>query len=144
MLAFTEHVAGDLGGGGSIEVRQHARHGVQQVVAGHAPGQRRADHPAEELGDVGFVPGRPERRQHFGARAVPAGRDCVLREQHADVRAILHGFGGDMRDREPSEFDGRVIPEHMRHCVGGKFRPCLPDRLASMVAMNAITISRGT
>ena len=69
----------------------------------------------------------PERHQDLGTGAVPAGRDRVLGEQHTDVGAVLHRFGADVRDREPSELDRGVIAEHVRHRVRFELRPSLSD-----------------
>ena len=126
VLPVAEHATRDLGRRVSIEVRQHALNRIQQVIAGYPPSQRRADHPPEKLSDVGLVLGGTERHEHLGPRAVPAGGDRVLGEQHADVCAILHRLRADVRDREPTDLNRRVIAEDMRHRVRFQLRPSSP------------------
>ena len=76
---------------------------------------------------MGLVLGGTERHQHLSTGAIPASRDRVLGEKHADVAAVLHCLRADVRDCELSELDRGVFAKYMRHSVRFEFRPGLPD-----------------
>lgn len=76
--ALAAQDAGNRLGRLAVEARQDAFNRVQGVVACDGPCQRRADHAAKELSDVGRVGGWPKGDQHLCPWAIPAGADGVL------------------------------------------------------------------
>ena len=69
-------------------------HIVERRILFDAACQRRAHHPAQQLGDVGVVLRTAERHHHLGARAIPTGGQAGFEKHHADilVRIDARGF----------------------------------------------------
>src|SRR5690606_29869734 len=80
-------------------------------------------------GDVGGVLRRPEGHEHLGARAVPAGRDAVLGQQHSHAGVVLHPVGGDVADLGGSVLLGGVVPQNVSDLVTAQVGPPGEDRV---------------
>ena len=65
-----------------------------------------SDHSAEQLRDIGRVCGTTERHHGFSARAVPAGGEVLLEENHLDVLLIRNAGRLQISDRNAIDLDG--------------------------------------
>ena len=125
----------------AVEERQQAVDGVELVVAGHASGERRTHHATEQLLDVVVVLRGTERHQHLGSRAVPAGRDRVLRDEDPHVRPVLDHLRLDPIDLVRPERLSRVLTQHVPDGVGSELRHLLEDdvqRFADLVVIRRV------
>ena len=109
---------------------------------GHAAGERVAHHPAEQLRDVRVVLRRPERHHHLGARAVPAGRDRVLGDEHAHVVGLLDALRLDPVDLPACRTSACVCsPRTWRTASApssGNSREDLVERAAELVGVRRV------
>lgn len=117
----------DLDGSGAIEERKNAVDRVQALVSRNAHCERASDHAAEQLGDVRVVLRRPEGHEHLGARAVPARRDRVLRDEYPDGRVVLNALRFDPVHLPRAEPLRGVVAEDVAHRVSPQVRVLVED-----------------
>ena len=129
LVDLAGHVLDDVPGRRPVEVREDAVDRVQAVVAGDAARQRAADHPPEKLRDVRLVLRRPETHEHLGARAVPPGRDRLLRDEHPHFGLLLNPLRLDPVDLPPAERLGLVAAENVTNRVAREIREHAVDRV---------------
>ena len=63
--------------------------------------QRRSDHAAKELRNIGGVLGTPEGHHGFGAGTIPAGRQIFLEEHNADAPILGNALRLHVMDGQP-------------------------------------------
>ena len=120
-----------------VEQRQVARDRVERVVGGDAVGERLADHPPDDLGDVRCVLRRPLGVEDLGARAVPAGRDRLLGEDDADVRLGLDR----LRDRPSRPSVNRASAVSCSPRTWAIARGPRPGHSASIVPTSSVSLA---
>ena len=90
----------------SIKVRQIEVHVVQNIVHLNMHLHGCSDHSAEQLRDIGRVCGTTERHHGFSARAVPAGGEVLLEENHLDILLIRNAGWLQISDCDSIDLDG--------------------------------------
>lgn len=97
-----DHILNGLG----IKVRQIEVHVVQDIVHLNMHLHGCSDHSAEQLRDIGRVRSTTERHHGFSARAIPAGGEVLLEENHLDVLLVRNTGRLQISDRDTIDLDG--------------------------------------
>ena len=101
-LKRLDHILNGLG----IKVRQIEVHVVQDIVHLNMHLHGCSDHSAEQLRDIGRVRSTTERHHGFSARAIPAGGEILLEENHLDVLLVRNTGRLQISDRDTIDLDG--------------------------------------
>ena len=101
-LKRLDHILNGLG----IKVRQIEVHVVQDIVHLNMHLHGCSDHSAEQLRDIGRVRSTTERHHGFSARAIPAGGEVLLEENHLDVLLVRNTGRLQISDRDTIDLDG--------------------------------------